>query len=422
MLILQNVLGPRITLTIGACGYSIYAGSLWAFDIHKNRGFVIGAGAILGFCAGLLWTAQGAIMMSYPSEKDKGRAFSVFWGIFTSGGVVGSAIALGMSYDNPDSNKTPTSVYIVFVILMLCAIGVVWFILPSNYVVRGDGSLVELQTSMKFKEELTAFAQQFKDWRMLLLFPMFFCSNYFYSYQGSIVSYMFNGRTRALSSLLSNLGAVIGAAIIGCIFDYSPGGRRQRAIIGWTFTMLAMCGVWGGGIYHQKGWERAPIDHPEVGWHHDLKSSASSGPLALMFFYYCVDSFYQGLAYYTMSSLTNDPFKLARMAGYYKGVQSAGAAISFGMDAVHTSYMTEVIVSFVIMFASLPFCLIVLLKIKDTNYEDEAVIKVENLTEGDLHHVAIPKGHHTLDDHVEAEKGTIVQNEDVRDLKQSASR
>lgn len=47
-----------------------------------------------------------------------------------------------------------------------------------------------------------------------------------------------------------------------------------------------------------------------------------------------MDAAYQGLAYYTMSSITNDPFKLARMAGYYKGVQSAGAAVSFGMDAV----------------------------------------------------------------------------------------
>jgi len=35
-----------------------------------------------------------------------------------------------------------------------------------------------------------------------------------------------------------------------------------------------------------------------------------------------------------MSAMSNDPFKLARMAGYYKGVQSAGAAVSFGMDAV----------------------------------------------------------------------------------------
>jgi hypothetical protein len=43
---------------------------------------------------------------------------------------------------------------------------------------------------------------------------------------------------------------------------------------------------------------------------------------------------FQGLAYYTMSAMSNDPFKLARMAGYYKGVQSAGSAVSYGMDAV----------------------------------------------------------------------------------------
>jgi hypothetical protein len=48
---------------------------------------------------------------------------------------------------------------------------------------------------------------------------------------------------------------------------------------------------------------------------------------------------YQGLAYYTMSAMSNDPFKLARMAGYYKGVQSAGAAVSYKMDAVKVDYL-----------------------------------------------------------------------------------
>jgi hypothetical protein len=29
-------------------------------------GFAIAAGAILGVCAGLLWTAQGSLMLAYP--------------------------------------------------------------------------------------------------------------------------------------------------------------------------------------------------------------------------------------------------------------------------------------------------------------------------------------------------------------------
>ena len=43
--------------------------------------------------------------------------------------------------------------------------------------------------------------------------------------------------------------------------------------------------------------------------------------------------------------MSNDPFKLARMAGYYKGVQSAGAAVSFGMDAVKVKLISTYLVS-----------------------------------------------------------------------------
>jgi MFS family permease len=55
-------------------------------------GFIIFAGALLGACAGLLWTAQGAIMMSYPSEDMKGRYISWFWMIFNLGAVIGGLV------------------------------------------------------------------------------------------------------------------------------------------------------------------------------------------------------------------------------------------------------------------------------------------------------------------------------------------
>lgn len=35
-------------------------------------------------------------MMSYPLEKEKGRAFTVFWVIFQMGTLIGAAIALGI--------------------------------------------------------------------------------------------------------------------------------------------------------------------------------------------------------------------------------------------------------------------------------------------------------------------------------------
>lgn len=356
------------------------------------------AGGILGVCAALLWTAAGQIMMSYPQEKDKGRSFSLFWSVFSMGGVIGAVIAIGVQVASGGTHKNAsTAVYIVFLVLMLTAILTAWLVLPPNYVVRADGTLVDLEDSVPVGVEIRAFAKQFTDWRMLALFPMFFASNYFYAYQGSVVAFMFNARTRALSSFVTNLGAVIGANAIGFLLDYLPYNRRKRTVIGWAVTLVCICIVWGaGGISFQEKYKeqfvRDKSKASAMAW--DWADKESRTALLLMFAYYFCDSLFQGLAYYIMSTLTNDPFKLARMTGYYKGVQSAGAAVSFAMDAVFTAYRTELLVSWLMMVVSLPLALWVILKTPDTNMDTEQVVHVEDLNADQLHNAALPTGHH----------------------------
>lgn len=80
-----NKIGLKPTLIIGASGYSLYIGALYSTVISQTQArenFVIAAGAILGVCAGLLWTAQGAIMLAYATERTKGRYVALFWSIF----------------------------------------------------------------------------------------------------------------------------------------------------------------------------------------------------------------------------------------------------------------------------------------------------------------------------------------------------
>ncbi|KAJ8494721.1 hypothetical protein ONZ45_g13143 [Pleurotus djamor] len=109
---INNRLGPRLTLLIGSTGYALYVGSYLAINIHPNAGgFVIGAGAVLGICAGLLWAAQGSLMLAYPTESQKGKYISIFWAIFNLGGVVGAAVSLGQNFHSK-ANSVGNGTYV----------------------------------------------------------------------------------------------------------------------------------------------------------------------------------------------------------------------------------------------------------------------------------------------------------------------
>jgi sugar phosphate permease len=81
-----------------------------ALNIHPGLGkFVITAGALHGICSGLLWAAQGSLMMSYPTEGQKGRFVAIFWTIFNLGGVVGASVTLGQNFHSTVCYISPLS-------------------------------------------------------------------------------------------------------------------------------------------------------------------------------------------------------------------------------------------------------------------------------------------------------------------------
>ncbi|KAL2209496.1 DUF895 domain protein [Sarocladium strictum] len=386
---INNTLGPRLTMSLGTTGYVLYVGAVWNFKVNGTRWFFILAGGLLGFSASLFWAAQGSVMMSYPTEKDKGRSFSVFWGLFHMGTVIGSSITLGIQA-NSAMPTISTAVYAVFLVIMLCAIGLSWLVLPPDLVVRGDRTLVEVEASLSPKEEFSHFIDLFKDWRMLALFPMFFSSNYFYAYQHALTAALFNGRTRALVALLTGFGSISGSILVGLLTDTLPLSRRHRAFATCGVIFALMCAVWGGGLGFQVKFTRASVEilGAPIPW--DWTAGAAIGPIVMMFAYYVVDAAWQGLAYYTMSSLTNNPFRLARMAAYYKGIQSAGSAVAFGMEALQTPYLAEHLISWLLVIVSVPFCGLVLYKIRETNYDAEEAITVDGIE------LAVKKGHEAV--------------------------
>jgi MFS family permease len=108
-----------------------------------------------------------------------------------------------------------------------------------------------------------------------------------YAYQGAITAVLFNGRTRALVSLLTGLGSMVGSIIIGLLTDKLPFKRRNRAVVACLAVFLLTAAVWGAGLGFQVQFTRDSValgtifKGEPLPW--DLKmASAAAGPITLL--------------------------------------------------------------------------------------------------------------------------------------------
>ncbi|KAG0221787.1 hypothetical protein BGW41_006529 [Actinomortierella wolfii] len=375
---IHNKLGPKWTIFIGSLTYPLYAGSLLAYNHTQSAGFTIAAGAILGAGAGLLWTAQGAMMMSYPREQDKGKYIGYFWAIFNTGAVLGSVIALGINFNKPPG-PLGDATYGAFIALMVCgSLAALSLANPAN-VTHDNGDHIKIQPFPKWSTELVAILKLFLDWRMLVLTPMFVSSNWFYSYQFSVVNGgYFNTRTAALNNILYWGSQIFGSWSFARILDKKGLTRRKRALIGLTIISVAFSANWIGGIFFQKTFSE-PLKERA-----DFKKMGGGyvGPLILYMLYGVNDAAWQTYCYWLMGTLSNDATVLSRYAGYYKAVQSAGAAVAWRINGLGTAYMTQLIICFALLVASVPGAFFFALRVKDQSddiedNEAEPEVKVE---------------------------------------------
>lgn len=396
-----NIIGVRASLIFGGCGYAIYAASLLCFSHTENAGFVIFSGAFLGICAAVLWSAQGTIIISYPTEDKKGTAIMVFWVIFNLGAVIGSIIPLANNLENKGSTANDGT-YIAFIVLMCIGSCIAYFMLPISKVWKSDGTRVMTQKHPDWKQELLGLVKLLWNEPVIFtLFPMFFASNWFYTYQfNDYNAGRFNLRTRSLNSLLYWFSQMLGAIALGTILDITRLKRSTRARVGWVVVLVFGFAIWGGGYAFQKTFTRESVavspDHPNPTLAAmDYKDSDYIGPMFLYMFYGVYDAMFQSFILWSLGALSNNPKKAALYAGFYKGIQSAGAAVAWSLDSNGTTFMNMFISSWVLVIGSLLVgAPLILFKIKDhTAIEDDDMEKI--LDESELRSVksAAPSKH-----------------------------
>ncbi|PAV21676.1 MFS general substrate transporter [Pyrrhoderma noxium] len=377
----NNKLGARTTLQLGTFGYSLYIGSYLALNIHPGaKGFVIAAGAILGICAGLLWTAQGSLMLAYPTESQKGLFISIFWAIFNLGGVVGAAVSLGQNFHST-AGQVSNGTYIGFLILTGIGVVIPMFMANPAKMVRSDGTRVVTPKHPSWRTEILGLYIALRDDpSIVLLFPMFFASNWFYTWQfNDYNGALFTIRARSLNGMIYWLSQMFGSVSIGLILDSKQLTRRVRAFTGWMilFAMVFIVHIWG--YFYQRDYTRETVK-PENGYV-AIDIHDKNYPAHIWFYIFCglLDAMWQTTAYWMMGAMSNDPSKLAYMAGFYKSLQSAGAAGIWRADGVSLPFMNIFISTWALLVGGLIFALPMLYyRVTDhTDLEDETIARMD---------------------------------------------
>ncbi|KAI9240023.1 MAG: major facilitator superfamily domain-containing protein [Podila humilis] len=324
---LFNLVGHRWLLFFGGLSYTLYISSYFAWGFIHSAPFIVVAAILLGLGAGCLWCAQGAIMMGYPSEGDKGKYIGVFWAIFNTGAVLGGFIPMGIQWNDPDAKTISNPVFIVFLSITVVGAFLSLLLLPAHKVVRADGTPAAKIKFSSASTEATAILNLFKDWRMLALFPMFFTSNWFYGYQLNL-----NGlnqpnsiRTRSFDSASYWGAQVIASLLFARLLDNPNWTRRTRARYGFFVLAALLIIVYAGGIAFQ-----STIGIGNGGFKdYDMVNTTGEWiKFWLLFFGYgATDALFQGYAYWIMGALSNDIHVVARYVGFYKFAQNIGGCL-----------------------------------------------------------------------------------------------
>lgn len=309
----------------------------------------------------------------------------MFWSIFNLGAVLGSCIPIGDNWyvqlfccwppkpdfqcrNSTENKPVKDGTYVGFLVLMVLGAVLATLLVPPQNIVRKDGTRVQhvrhpsivfvllscycavltaLRTELKGLYET-----MFSDPYIILLFPFFWASNFFYTYQLNCYQlFMFNTRTRSFTGLWYWLAQIVGAIAFGWFLDLNRLNRRNRAIAGWGVLFLIVNAVvsvpvhtsrsgvgnrfqWGGGLKPELGMSRPPNAAVAAKWYRgmDIYDKDFIWYCLLMAFYGFLDAAWQTYAYWLMGALSNDPRKLAYFAGFYKVTTKQTYAINRSVE------------------------------------------------------------------------------------------
>lgn len=321
---INNRIGLRYGLAIGAIGYPLYGAGLYTNNVSSTTWFMLFGSALCGISAGFFWAAEAAIIIGYPSPRDRAFYLAVWQTAKAAGPIVGGAINLGLNANRSTSGSVGSATYIVFIVIMCLGLPIALLLSPAEKVWRKDGTKAVTIKKPSWSAEFKAVFKLMISRRILLLLPAFFISYFYNGFMSTWLTTYFTVRSRAFSSFFTNFSGIFSSFIIASLLDRQAIFIKTRAKIAFTAIVLLLTGTWIWATILQNRFYNA-AEAPVFDW---FKGGFGSA-YALVFFWQFSGQAFQQFLYWLVGQYATDLSSLSHHTGILRGFEALGQTVAW---------------------------------------------------------------------------------------------
>ncbi|KAL4877114.1 major facilitator superfamily domain-containing protein [Aspergillus karnatakaensis] len=348
---LTNAIGFRYTLSLGSIGYPLYAAGLYLNNRTGATWLVYFGSVACGISAGFFWSVEGAIATGYPEDRKRGRYIATWFTFRNFGNIIGGAISLGINHNLNERGQVGYQTYQGFIAIQCLGLLIGLCLSNPEKVVRDDGTrIVSSQKDIHWKEEVNALWKRGKSKPILLLTPLFWYFGWMQAYPGTYLATYFTVRSRALGSFLSAIVGTFATWLGGSLVDIPwTGDRKVRAVSTYVLIALLNSATWIWAVYIQNEFRKT---NPVLDWGDQSTFGRGFG---LYLFERISLGMVENYIYWCIGNLADGADEQIRYSSLLRGIETAGVAVGFGVQAVPTALIATASINLGLWFTALPF-------------------------------------------------------------------
>ncbi|KAM0721539.1 hypothetical protein Q7P37_002464 [Cladosporium fusiforme] len=369
---INNRIGLKYGLCLGAIGYPLYGAGLYTNNVTSTTWFMLFGSALCGISAGFFWSAEAAIIIGYPSPKDRAFYLAVWQTAKAAGPIVGGAINLGLNAKKSGSGSVGSETYIVFIVIMCLGLPIALLLSPGEKVWRKDGTRAVTFKQVSYAAEFKAVFKLMISRRILLLLPAFFISYFYNGFMSTWLTSYFTVRARAFSSFFTNFSGIFSSFIIAALLDRQAIFIKTRAKIAFGAIVFMLTGTWIWAAVLQDQFYSA-AEPPRFDWF----TGGFGKAYTLVFFWQFTGQAFQQFLYWLVGQYSTDLSSLSHHTGILRGFEALGQTVAWAMQSEGNA---NHFVSIGINFGILMLCIFPTWKVlSELEHSHEITVKEEDV-------------------------------------------